>query len=89
MAATPILPVRVDKTTQERWKAGAADRGYADLSEFVRSCVEAELASDGAPAVVQRRETSADRKAKEREKRSGVCPHRLRPDQYCGRCDPS
>lgn len=84
MAPTPILAVRVDKATQARWKAGAEERGY-ELSEFVRSCVESELAPGSPPQ--PRRDTKATRKDDERKARTGLCPHRLGPGQFCRRCD--
>ena len=44
MAATPLLPVRVDAETKARWKAAADERGIT-LADLVRDSVEAEIAA--------------------------------------------
>ena len=43
MPKTPIRTMRLADETWNRWEAEAHDRGYDNVSEFIRGCVEAEI----------------------------------------------
>jgi hypothetical protein len=80
------VEVRLDDEARERWRVGAAARGYT-LSEFIRACVESELTAAAAAPAKPKPPTRTAKKDAERAARSGLCAHRIGPEQYCSRCD--
>lgn len=78
------VTLRVDAETREKWEAEAKARGYS-LSEFVRSCVDAEMAPSvvAAPA----KKAARGRVKDESKPASGMCEHRVALTSYCARCE--
>lgn len=95
MPRKPLFTLRLDDDVKTRWDAEADRRGYS-LSEFVRLAVD-DLIDREAPKARAKRKLSkaetiaAHKKLIEqtttRKARTTMCEHRLRPDQFCGRCD--
>lgn len=79
--ATPILNLRVDDPTKERWQAAARDAGYS-LSEWMKATLN-DACSPDRPKTRAQKKAEADAP----KVRTVRCPHRLLPDQFCRECD--
>ncbi len=95
MAKTPLLTIRVDDATRDRWAGAARDDGQ-NLSNFIRSCVEERIADDKVhgpgrvgsldPSLVSAGASKAP--AKKTKKAPAACARERfhRPGTFCKSC---
>jgi Family of unknown function (DUF6290) len=81
--------IRLDDDAKARWQQ-AADLAGSSLSDFVRAAVEARIEDPPGAAPPRLSPAAAGRRTPASAApggRTGLCPHRRRPDQFCARCD--
>lgn len=93
MARTPLLNIRVDDETKQRWDAAARDAGYS-LAEFVREAVDARIAADAPKPKAKKGNRQPGQIGLDPTLRAAgmgrttICEHRIPPTAFCTRgCD--